>query len=63
MAVPYPGFGIPIERLVPELHQRLIREMEHGDIWPNESVTQIDATGKPSEILAQAHAALAKEGR
>ena len=63
MDVPYPGFGIPTERLIPELHQRLNREMERGDIWSNESVTQIDAAGTPSEILARAHAALVKEGQ
>ena len=59
--VPYPRFGVSIERLIPELQERLNREMERGDIWPRDSVTQIDATGTPAEILARAHAALAKE--
>lgn len=56
--VPYPHFGVPIERLIPELHTRLEREFAQAATWPPERVRIIDGEASPPAVLAGALASL-----
>lgn len=61
--VPYPDFGLPLEKLVPELHQRLRQEIAVGTIWPRERVQALDASREAAQLLAEALQQLETEAR
>lgn len=61
--VPYPDFGTSLDKLVPELHQRLRQEIAAGTIWPREWVQALDASREPALLLEEALQQLEKEGQ
>lgn len=60
--VPYPRFGITIEKLIPELHARLEREFAQGEIWPSDQVHAVSGEAAPNIVLAEASEILKAKG-
>jgi len=61
--VPYPDFGTSLDKLVPELHQRLRQEIAVGTIWPRERVKALDASRASALLFEEALQQLERWGQ
>jgi len=57
---PYPDFGVSLESLIPELGERLNRELREERFWRRSETVIVDANRPQREVLADALAATRK---